>query len=90
MLCMIAYTIRDGRTSLERFLKWQAPITFISHYQSVDGRRGFAVAEGTPVGFREATAAYGDVLDFEIYPIVSIEEGVAAEMKSFAWVDSLK
>ncbi|MEZ5404569.1 MAG: DUF3303 family protein [Bryobacteraceae bacterium] len=90
MKYILVYEIKDGRTSLARFSKWKPGFTFIHHHQSLDGRRGFALVEGDAAAIREATAAYADTITFDAYPVVDIQDGVAAQMRAYAWVDSLK
>jgi Protein of unknown function (DUF3303) len=94
MLFHVSYQPRTGaagRVSLDRFTKWTPPagFEFKSHHAAANGR-GYAIVEtGSGVHIIEATAPFGDVLEFEIVPVVEIGEAVPILMKANAWVDSV-
>lgn len=88
---MVVYTPRDARRAAARFTKWAPPegYNITAHYFSPDGR-GFAIVEADSViTLVAATAAFDDVIDFEVTPVAPIEEAMPVTIEGFAWVDSL-
>ena len=87
---MVSYTINDPRVTLPRFLKWEAPDGYEikGHYIGADGR-GFLLAEASSaLALVEATAAFADEIEFDIVPVVPIEEAIPTLQKVHAWIDS--
>lgn len=95
MLFHISYVPRagaDARVALGRFTKWTPPagLEFKSHHASGNGWGGFAIVETTSAALIiEATVTFADVLDFEVKPVLDINEAVPIQMKANAWIDSL-
>ncbi len=95
MLFHISYLPRsgaDGRVALGRFTRWTPPsgFEFKSHHASSNGQGGFAIVETSSAALIiEATATFADVLDFEVKPVLDINEAVPVLMKANAWIDSL-
>lgn len=92
MLFMAHYRIHDGRTSLNRFTQWTPPagFTFKSHYQSVDGRNGFALVEAnSTAAIFEAVVTFADTLEFDVHPVIDINEGVPIQMRAHQWADEV-
>jgi Domain of unknown function (DUF3303) len=87
---MITYTINDPRVSLPRFLKWAPPEGYEvkGHYTAADGRGFLLVEAESALALVEASSAFSDELDFDIVPVVPIEEAVPVLLKVHAWIDS--
>ncbi len=47
-----------------------------------------AEADSAAAAF-EATSAFGDLIEFELVPILDIMESVPISVKNLAWIDSL-
>ena len=93
MLFHVVYTFRDaGEEGSERALRlfqnWQPPagFEFKVHYQFADGSGGMNIVEAeSAVALLQATGAFAPYMDFELTPIVTIEEGVAAGEEAIAF-----
>lgn len=89
---MVIYTPRDRRRATARFTKWTPPAGYDIkvHYFSPDGR-GFALVDAdSAMTLVAGTAAFNDVMDFEITPVAPIEAVIPATLAGFAWVDSVE
>ena len=81
------------REILRVFGQWQPPAgtTMKSINIAADGRHSFAVFEADSAALLlEATSAFTDYLDFEIFPLISAEEAVPIMARLQAWVDQAK
>ena len=96
---MVAGTARPVATPaqlreiLRVFGQWQPPAgtTMKSLNIAADGRHSFAMFEADSAALlSEATAAFTDYLDFEIFPLVTAEEAVPIMGRMQAWVDQMK
>ena len=66
------------KRSLEVFSKWTPSATMLQFVGRVDGRGGFAVAEtDDPTALAKDCAIFSPFLDFEVYPVLDIEQGAA-------------
>jgi hypothetical protein len=77
---------------LKRFTSWAPPadFKFVGHWSRSDGNGGMFVAEAeTAAALFEATAAWSDLLEFDIAPVVDIAEGVPIGLRVQGWIDSL-
>lgn len=89
---LVIYTPRDPRRATARFIKWTPPAGYDikAHYFSPEGR-GFALVNAdSPMVLVAGTAAFSDVMDFEITPVAPIEDVIPATLESLAWIDSVE
>jgi hypothetical protein len=82
MLFGLIYTPHDRseasqKRSLQLFTNWAPPVEFKGHW---------ALASGGGMG---PIAPFTPFFDFEVEPVISIEEGVPIYMKTNAWRDSV-
>ncbi len=89
MLFMTTYRTRPGESVeqanrlMEIFGKRGAEPGTIAHYVRVDGSGGVVIAETDDVmSMYEGTLAYTEFLDFDIVPIVSIDDAVGPLLSS--------
>ena len=96
MLFVALYKRKDNSTEetakrqLQLFLSWQPPFEFKGHWARADQNGGVAIfeAESAAVVF-EGIAPWTVYLDFEIAPVLPIEEAVPVLQKTNAWRDSV-
>ena len=82
-----------NREVLHLFGHWQPPegVNLKGLYFSVDGRRSFGLLEADNAGaIAELTNAFMDYLEFEVYPVVTSEEGAQIMAQRQEWVDHTK
>lgn len=82
----------DQRGGLKRFTSWAPPagFTFLGHWSRSDGDGGMFVAETeSATAMFEATAAWSDLFEFDVVPVVEIAEGVPIGLRVQGWLDSL-
>ena len=82
----------DRRAGLKRFMAWTPPpgFTFKGHWTSADGKGGLFVAEAdTAAAAFEAVSAFGDLIEFDLVPIIDIMESVPISAKVLDWIDSV-
>jgi hypothetical protein len=95
MLLGGSYRFRSGVDQgggLKRFQAWAPPegFSFQGHWARADGMGGMFVAEADSAAAAfEATAAFSDLIEFELVPILDIMESVPISVKTLAWIDSL-
>lgn len=82
----------DQRVGLKRFQAWAPPegFTFQGHWARADGMGGIflAEAESAAAAF-EASAAFSDLLEFELVPVLDIMDSVPISAKVLGWIDSV-
>ncbi len=79
---------KDKR-SLQLFAEWTPPFEFTHHFARADGG-GIAIFEAdSAASVVEGIAPWLPFFDFEIVPVVGIEEAVPIFMKTNAWRDSV-
>ena len=89
------YKFRSGADSLvglKRFESWTPPSGFVfqGHWQRADGAGGMFLAEAdTAAAVLEATAAWTDLIEFDIVPVLDITESVRLTAKVLTWVGSV-
>ena len=69
----------DQRIGLKRFQAWKPPagFTFQGHWHTADGMGGMFIAEAdSAADSLEATAAFADLLEFHVVPVLDIMEAV--------------
>ena len=95
MLVGGTYRFRDGadqRVGLKRFQAWKPPagFTFQGHWTTADGMGGMFIAEtDSAAAAFEAAAAFADLLDFNIVPVLDIMEAVPINARVFDWIDTV-
>ena len=95
MLVGGTYRFRDGvdqRAGLKRFQAWKPPagFTFQGHWSTADGMGGMFIAEADSAAAAfEAAAAYADLLEFNIVPVLDIMEAVPINARVYEWIDSV-
>ena len=88
MKYVLQWTTRSGgsgqenlatmKRSLEVFSKWTPSAKMLQWVGRVDGRGGFAVAEtDDPTALAKDCAIFSPFLDFELYPVLDMEQGAA-------------
>jgi uncharacterized protein DUF3303 len=95
MLFSVVYKSRNPteesqKRSLELFTSWQPPFEFKSQYAFADGSGGTAIIEAESVAqLLEGASPWWPFFDFEILPVLPIEEAVPVSQKVYAWRDSV-
>lgn len=82
----------DQRIGLKRFQAWQPPagFTFQGHWATADGGGGMFIAEAESAAVAlEATAAFADMVEFNVVPVLDIMEAVPINARVFDWIDSV-
>ncbi len=80
----------DDKRTLELFTNWEPPFAFQSHWAFCDGSGGFGVVEtDSPAAIMEGISPWIAYFDFEVTPVLPIEEAVPIFMKVNAWRDSV-
>jgi hypothetical protein len=82
----------DQEVGLKRFGAWSPPagFSFQGHWARADGTGGMFVAEvDSAAAAFEATAAFSDLIEFEIVPALEIMESVAISARVLQWIDSV-
>lgn len=78
---------------LELWLKWTpaAGMKIDQNFSRVDGGGNFAVVEtDSATDMIEAVSAFGPYLDYQIFPVVDIAEGVSALQKGVEYRKSIR
>ncbi len=73
-------------------MAWTPPtgFTFQSHYARADGNGGIFIAEAeNAAAVFEASAAFSDLIEFEIVPVLDIAESVPLSIRTLEWIDSV-
>ena len=89
MKYVLEWTVRPGasaqenlaslKRSLEVFGKWTPSANMLQFVSRVDGRGGYAVAEtDDPAALAKDCAIFSPFLDFDLHPVLDIEQGAAA------------
>ena len=95
MLFAAVYRLRNpseqlGKRSLALFTNWKPPFEFKAHYSRADGNGGVAILEATDAAVvLEGIAPWTPFFDFELSPVVEIQEAVPILMRVNAWRDSV-
>jgi hypothetical protein len=82
----------DQKAGLKRFQAWQPPagFTFQGHWATADGMGGIFIAEvDSAAATFEAAAAFADMAEFHIVPVLDINESVPISARVFDWIDSV-
>ena len=96
---MLMATIRPSVTPEQRrelirvFSKWHPPegVTLNSLYMATDERHSFGLYEAdSAAAIGEIPITLGDYLEFDVYPVMPVEEGAALFSKAQGWVDQAK
>ncbi len=95
MLLGGTYRFRSGvdqRNGLKRFQAWQPPagFSFLGHWVTADGAGGMFIAEAESAAVAlEASAAFADMVDLQVVPILDIMEALPINARVFDWIDSV-
>ena len=95
MLLAAIYTTRNPteesqKRSLQLFTNWQPPSEFKAHYTRADGKGGIALFEAEDASVAlEMVAPFTAFFDFEITPVVNIEDAVPVFFKTTEWAESV-
>jgi Protein of unknown function (DUF3303) len=82
----------DQRIGLKRFQAWKPPAGFVfqGHWATIDSMGGMFIAEAdSAAAALEATAAFSDMIDFNLVPLLDIMEAVPINARVFDWIDSV-
>jgi hypothetical protein len=82
----------DQRIGLKRFQAWKPPagFSFQGHWSTADGMGGMFIAEvDDAANALEATAAFADLMEFHIVPVLDIMEAVPINARVYEWIDSV-
>lgn len=92
----VVYTVRETvseeaeKRSLQLFTSWQPPFEFKAHWARARGDGGIAIVEtDSAAALLEGLAPWQPFFDFDISPVVGVEEAVPIFMKVNAWRDSV-
>ena len=78
------------KRSLQLFTSWEPPIEFTAHWARADGDGGIAVFEAESAAqVLEGLAPWAPWLEFDVIPVVPIEDAVPILMGIDAWRDSV-
>jgi hypothetical protein len=81
-----------ARRGLDLFSKWQPPAssTFHAFVARLDGRGGFAVVEtDNPADLLDGTSKFGTLNEFELHPVVDMDEWVRSAQEGVAFRESV-
>lgn len=81
------------RRLLDVYSNWKPPagMTFNQFLSRCDGGGGFAVVEtDNSADLIDATSKFGAFLDYQIYPVVEIADGVQASHEALSFLDSIR
>jgi hypothetical protein len=97
MLFAAIYTPRDSVTEelekrgLQLFTNWNPPFEFKAHYERGDGKGGIAIIESdSAAAIFEGIIPWGPFFEFDVTPVVPVEESVAIGQRVMAWRDSVR
>ena len=97
MLFVAVYKGKDTATEetakrqLQLFLSWQPPFEFKHHWARADQNGGIALFEADSAAVvLEGIAPWTVYLDFEVAPVIPIEQAVPVIQKTNAWRDSVR
>jgi len=97
MLFASIYTPRDAtseesqKRSLQLFTSWNPPVEFKAHYARGDGKGGISIIEtDNPEAIIEGVAPWLPFFEFEITPVVPIEQSIPPLQRAYAWRDSVQ
>ena len=81
-----------ARRGLELFSKWQPPAssTFHAFVARLDAGGGFAVVEtDDPADLIDGTSKFGTLNEFQLYPVMDMNEWVRSAQEGVAFRDSV-
>jgi Domain of unknown function (DUF3303) len=97
MLFATIYTPRDSVTEesqkrgLQLFTNWDPPFEFKAHYARGDGKGGIAIIESDdPGAIVEGISPWLPFFEFDVTPVVPIEESVPITQRAYTWRDSVR
>jgi hypothetical protein len=96
MLFAALYTTRDpseesDKRGLQLFTNWAPPFEFKHHWARADGKGGIAIFEADdPAVVLEGISPFTAYFDFEVTPVLEVEQAVPVFMKVNAWRDSVR
>ena len=99
MLFGVIYKPRSGgdekrqERALQVFTEWTPPeeIRFHAHYLRADGNGGIAIVEAdaaTAVG--AATAPFSPFFEYEVVPLMEVDEAIPVLMNAMEWRDRVR
>ena len=86
MLFGVTYEPRPGggeqrqERALQAYNEWTPPesVTFHAHYVRADGNGGILIADAETAGaVAEATATFSPFFEFEVFPVVEVDEAIS-------------
>jgi hypothetical protein len=80
------------RRLLDVYSNWKPPagMTFQQFLTRCDGVGGFAVVEtDNPADLIEATSKFAAYIDYQIYPVVEIADGVQVAQEALSFLDTV-
>jgi hypothetical protein len=95
MLFAAIYKVRgeseeSAKRSLQLFTSWQPPFELKAHYAFGDGSGGIAIFEAdSEAQVLEGTGPWWPFYDFEVTPVLPIEEAVPVYQRINEWRDSI-
>jgi Domain of unknown function (DUF3303) len=97
MLFAAIYTPRDStseesqKRSLQLFTNWNPPFEFKAHYARGDGKGGISIIESdNPEAIIEGVAPWLPFFEFDVTPVVPIEQSIPPTQRAYAWRDSVQ
>ena len=83
-------TEESTKRGLALFTNWQPPFEFKGHWALADGSGGIAIFEAADAAVvLEGIVPFVPFFEFEVTPIVDINDAVPVFMKVNAWRDSV-
>ena len=78
------------KRSLQLFMAWQPPFAFKAHYARADGQGGIAIIEADdPATLFEGISPWTEYFEFDLVPVLPVEESVPVSLRMNEWKDSI-
>lgn len=73
------------------FTDWTPPFEFKEHYTRGDGKGGIAIIESdSPEAIVEGISPWLPFFDFDVTPVMPVEESIPIAQRAYAWRDSVQ
>jgi Domain of unknown function (DUF3303) len=73
------------------FTNWNPPFEFKEHYTRGDGKGGVAIIESDSVAaIVEGISVWLPFFDFDVTPVIPVEESIPLTQRAYAWRDSVR
>ena len=84
-------TEESQKRSLQLFTNWQPPFEFKANYTRGDGKGGISIIESDSVeAVIEGIAPWAPFFEFDVTPVMPIEDALPALQRANDWRDSVR